>query len=324
MRDGNIVKTVRSYQTKLAIINIYIMLGPILFFKGFLDMFIWAVFDIVICGGGVMESIIGIVLGVSCFLIVKPKEKLEKEFKEFTGAYITKDILAEKMEIIKYLPTDMINRKSIKASGIMPRYDRIEGSDYIKATYKGQEIEYCDYKLEEEHITTDDDGSESTSYEVVFQGPFVRIPLGKKISGHVKIIERRSKRKKKGLFSDLIDSAADMMGIKRDSIIELENEAFNNQFEVKTNDEELAFYILTPQFMENIIKADEYADGYTNISFTDEVVYIAINNGKDAFEVKKTMYSVKGLEKARADMRQERNFILAVIDEILEKDRLFM
>ncbi len=36
------------------------------------------------------------------------------------------------------------------------------------------------------------------------------------------------------------------------------------------------------------------------------------------------MYNKKGLEKARAGMRQERNFILAVIDEILEKDRLFM
>lgn len=62
-------------------------------------------------GNGAAELIIGIVLFVSSFFIIKLKEKLAKELKEFIGAYITKDILAEKMDIIKYLPTDMINRK---------------------------------------------------------------------------------------------------------------------------------------------------------------------------------------------------------------------
>lgn len=167
------------------------------------------------------------------------------------------------------------------------------------------------------------DGSMHKRRQLVFQGPFVQIPLGKALSGHVKILERRNKRKKRGILSDLFDSAVEKLGIKTDAVVELENEAFNNQFEVKTDDEELAFYILTPQFMENIIKADEYAAGYTNISFKDETAYIAINNGKDAFEIKKTMYSKKRLEDARAKMRRDTDIILAIIDEILEKDRLF-
>lgn len=321
MNDGNIVKTVRRYQKGIKLISTvviisYFILVPILMLKGVLD-FLNA--DAI----GIMEIIIGIVIIICLVLISKIRENIDKKLKIFIGEYITKDVLAEKLDIEKYDPTGMADRQSIKASGIMPGYNRIEGSDYIKAAYKGQEIIYCDIKMEQERTTRDDDGHESTTYVVVFQGPFVQIPLGKKLNGHVRILERRNKRKKKGLMSDLFDSAVDKLGIKRDAVVELENEAFNNQFEVKTDDEELSFYILTPQFMENIIKADEYAAGYTNICFKDETAYIAINNGKDAFEIKKTMYNKKRLEASRASMRRDRDIILAIIDEILEKDRLF-
>lgn len=321
MRDGNIVKTVRSYQTRIKLIEAFgaisfVLLAPALMLIGILE----AVNSESI---GLIEIIIAIALLVCSYLLSKIRVKLEKTLKNFIGEYITKDVLAEKLDIEKYEPTGMADRQSIKASGIMPGYDRIEGSDYIKAAYKGQEIIYCDIKMEQERTTRDDDGHESTTYVVVFQGPFVQIPLGKKLNGHVKILERRNKRKKRGILSDLFDSAVDKMGIKRDTVVELENEAFNNQFEIKTNDEELAFYILTPQFMENIIKADEYAAGYTNISFKDETAYIAINNGKDAFEIKKTMYNKKRLEDARAKMRRDMDIILAIIDEVLEKEKLF-
>lgn len=321
MRDGNIVKTVRSYQTRIKLIEAFgaisfVLLAPALMLIGILE----AVNSESI---GLIEIIIAIALLVCSYLLSKIRVKLEKTLKNFIGEYITKDVLAEKLDIEKYEPTGMSDRQSIKASGIMPGYDRIEGSDYIKAAYKGQEIIYCDIKMEQERTTRDDDGHESTTYVVVFQGPFVQIPLGKKLNGHVKILERRNKRKKRGILSDLFDSAVDKMGIKRDTVVELENEAFNNQFEVKTDDEEFAFYILTPQFMENIIKADEYAAGYTNISFKDETAYIAINNGKDAFEIKKTMYNKKRLEDARAKMRRDMDIILSIIDEVLEKEKLF-
>ena len=41
--------------------------------------------------------------------------------------------------------------------------------------------------------------------------------------------------------------------------VEMESDPFNQQFKVITSDDELAFYILTPQFMEHIVAADEKA-----------------------------------------------------------------
>ena len=42
--------------------------------------------------------------------------------------------------------------------------------------------------------------------------------------------------------------------------VEMESDPFNQQFKVITSDDELAFYILTPQFMEHIVAADEKVD----------------------------------------------------------------
>lgn len=248
----------------------------------------------------------------------------KEELKNYIGENVVKKILAEKIDIQEYAPENIINRQAICSSGLLPRYDRITGSDYINGTYKGQKMVYCDLELEVKREEKSDDGHKTTYWETVFKGPFVRIPMSKKINGYVKIIERKNKKKKKGFLDDLFESATKSLGFEaKEKVIELESEAFNKQFEVKTTDEEMGFYILTPQFMEKIIAADEYAQGYTNICFKEDVAYIAINNGKDAFEITKNMYSQKRLEQSRQAMRRDLNRILKIIDEILEKDQLF-
>lgn len=92
---------------------------------------------------------------------------------------------------------------------------------------------------------------------------------------------------------------------------------------MKATDEELAFYILTPQFMGNIVSADQLAEGRTNICVGGDRVNIAIHNNYDAFEVSKTMKNTKQLEESRARMRADLNKVLSIVDEILKKDRLF-
>lgn len=62
--------------------------------------------------------------------------------------------------------------------------------------------------------------------------------------------------------------------------VEMESDPFNQQFKVITSDDELAFYILTPQFMEHIVAADEKVDGYTKIEFENSRVTLALNTGK--------------------------------------------
>lgn len=69
--------------------------------------------------------------------------------------------------------------------------------------------------------------------------------------------------------------------------VEMESDPFNQQFKVITSDDELAFYILTPQFMEHIVATDEKVDGYTKIEFENSRVTLALNNGKKFFRTHK-------------------------------------
>lgn len=320
MKDSVIVKKIHDLQRRVTLWNLVQAFGVLALPAGMIGgfMFIGA-------GRNFLPALFLSIAGVlGIFWGAKAHKKAEQELKNFVGEHVIKAILSEKIDVTEYKPAEFMNEKSLRASGILPGYDRISGSDYIRGTYKGQELVYCDIELEQKHEHRDSDGHNHTEWITVFKGPFVRMPLGKEMKGYVKIKERKNKRKAKGFLADLFDTAADALGIKGDErTIDLESEAFNNQFEVKTTDEELAFYILTPQFMENIIEADQYADGYTNLSFKDGIAYIAINNGRDSFEVTKTMYSVKRLEESRNNMKKDLNRILLILDEILKKEKLF-
>ena len=266
----------------------------------------------------------GILLIPITVLINKANKKLKTTLKSLLGKYIIKDVLAEKIDIDEYSPSKFINTNFIKNCMILPNYDRVNGSDYISGKYKGINFTYCDLLLEREVEKKDNDGHTHTKYVTVFQGPLMLLKLGRSIDCYVRIKERKNTRKSKGVLTSIFNGAADLLGIKHDTdIIETENEAFNNQFEVKTNNDEMAFYILTPQFMESIMRADEIAEGYTNIEFKNSDVTITLNNGKDAFEVKKTISSKRSLEKCRENFRAELSSILSIVDEILTKENLF-
>ncbi len=260
-----------------------------------------------------------VALTVVCVLtfvfLGKSIRKQEKKIKELTGQYIVKGILAEKIDIDKYSPNGYMNENFIKKCSVLPNYNRLHGSDYLSGSYKGRKFTYCDLLLEWE--TTDSAGHrEDVTTE--FQGHLMTMELGKDIRGFVQIRERKNPRKNNGFFANMLGTAI------AHNRIETENVAFNNQFEIKTSNDQLAFYILTPQFMESVMRLDELADGYTNIEFRGTSVVVTLNNGKDSFEVKKTLRSQRRLEKYRQRFREELEIVLEVFDEILTKDNLFL
>lgn len=270
---------------------------------------------LLICG------IIGIPVSI---FTTKQIDKEEKRLKQLLGNYITRNILAEKIEIETYNPTGHINPNFLKNCAILPNYDCVSGSDYISGYYRGVKITHSDIKLEREHMERDSDGKRHTEYHTVFQGPVITLEMKQEINGYIRIRERKSPRKEKGFFSHVFSGAADLLGIGHDTtIVETENERFNNHYELSTNNDEMSFYVLTPQFMEHLLRADEHARGYTNIEFQNKLVTITINNGRDSFEIQKKLYSKRRLEENRQNFRNELNTILAILDEILTKDQLF-
>ena len=266
---------------------------------------------------GVTFAVLLIVCVLMCVFLGKGTRKLEAKIKELVGQYIVRDVLAEKIDIIEYSPNNYINEKFVKKCSILPNYNKIQGSDYVSGNYRGRKFTYCDLLLEWQTKERDSDGHRRTRTTTQFQGQVMKMELGKDIGGFVQIKERKNPRKRQGFIANILG-----MGEAHNSI-ETENVEFNNQFEIKASNDQLAFYILTPQFMESVMRLDELAEGYTNIEFRGTSVVVTLNNGKDSFEVKKTLGSQRRLEKYRQSFREELAIVLGVFDEVLTKENLF-
>ena len=319
LSDSQIISQISSKQRMIKFLN---FIHPLLFiampaaiFWGFAN---W--------DRNIGKGIFFIILGLLCipFLVVlgKSVNALERKIKSLTGEYLVKGVLAEKVQVEKYAPNEYINPDFVKNCNILPNYDRISGSDYVSGTYRGVPFTFCDLHLEYETERQDDDGHTSKHYETNFRGHVITLHMKQRMNGYVRIRERKNPHKQNSLFTGLFNSAAEFLGMNQ-NVVEMESDPFNQQFKVSTSDDQLAFYILTPQFMERIVAADEKADGYTNLEFAGDRITLTLNNGKDSFEVKKTIGSRSRLEKTRQTFRDEFQNILSIIDEILTKDNLF-
>lgn len=322
MGDLDIINNVHSYQSKI---------------KGFKFVRILCIIVsvLVVLSAGIFGSpadydtgsviLLIAVVGV-CFLVliimVRLMSKTEKQLKAFIGENITKQILAQFIWLTGYEPLKYMPENEMRESGALPSYNQISGSDYVKGTYKGKEVEFCDLKLEYEESDTDSDGNTTTSCVTVFQGHLLKIRLGRHLDGGVRVLERRVKRKKKG-SSGLMNSFWSKMGLTPYQDVEMEDEEFNRAFGVKAQNPHTAFYILTPHFMQSIIRMDRIADAHTNICFVGDYAYISLDNGRDLFEIKSAFENVESLAAARNRMYQDMRYITAVMDEILQNEYLF-
>ncbi len=320
MSDDRIVKTIRKYQMKvkslsgvhklMAVIACVIPIGLLFLVLSVISGEVNPIFKYII---------MAIIAFLFCiFLVAQNIKRLKRKLKQFVGETVVKEIIAEQIAISQYEPNGCFDKDFLMKSGVLPSYTKSYGSDYIKGLYKGKQITYCDIKLE-----TEQERDDKYKTVTVFKGPVISLALGKPLENNrVRILERGSK------VADAIVNAYmnfwNKLGIKfEEHVVTLESVEFNNQFEVKTTDDELAFYILTPQFMENIINADRLAAGHTNICFANDRVNIAVNSGHDAFEIGGNLQNKKQLEEYRQKIRADLKKVLLIVDEILKKERLF-
>ncbi len=239
---------------------------------------------------GICRCVAGVICIVGGVLLAKGNKKLTHSLKVQIGEYVVHDILAEKVAITEYAPDQHIGRSFVDSCSILPNYDRISGSDYISGTYRDVPFRYCDLLLERKTQERDEDGHQSTSYHTVFQGQVLRMEFGKELDGYVRIREKKDKSRTAAFFGGILKNVKNALFTEQDGEeIETENAEFNRQFKIKASDGELAFYILTPQFMESVLRLDALADGYTNIVFRGGGVTLTLNNGRDSFELKRTL-----------------------------------
>jgi len=198
--------------------------------------------------------------------------------RKFKQEYL-KSYLSDLIEDGEFIPKKGFNRvqglhpNDVYMSEFIERADRYYSYDYLHGVIDGIKFQSSDVHLQrlEYRTYTDSKGNRKRKrqYVTFFKGRVFHFDFNKNFDGCVLVLERyrpRSNRKYKK--------------------VELEYVDFNKKFKTFTTKEHTAFYILTPHFMESLMKVEKENPGNVGFSFIDNKLYFALHKNRSTFSLR--------------------------------------
>ncbi len=166
-------------------------------------------------------------------------------------------------------PTDLAI-EPFKNLSIIPPYDEKTLEDQVTGKIEDVDFELLEAKLLAVH--RDSKGRKST--RTVFNGFLVQFDFHKNFEGQTIIAKDRT------VIGNFFSGWA-----KNGQRVKLEDHEFESQFEVHSTDQVEARYLLTPSFMERMLKFSRLPSvKQLQMAFKDGSVYMAIKRNGNAFE----------------------------------------
>jgi hypothetical protein len=240
-------------------------------------------------------------------------------------------MLANTFALESYEPDGCFTPAQLRETHLM-RFDLCSGSDLVKGKYKGVSFAFCDLRLT--RIIEENGGTGEDNLYTALKGQWIELQLVKQIDSALYVTERIEKvdsaRKKK------VNKAKELTGLKvnpnhspyhfggKVQEAYTDNDLFNQNFQIFTDDPQTMYYVLTPHFMEYILTADEAADSRSEFCFTGDRVRIALTNKRDLFdlsgsEIKKST----DFDWVRAKFKADLRFATDIFDALLKNEYLF-
>lgn len=160
--------------------------------------------------------------------------------------------------------SDCVSHAEIEESKLVGNFTKMKHDDYFAGTYKNLGVIISEMKLIR--------GSGKNQSEI-FSGIFVKLEMNKKFNGHTIIVENNPV---KGFFAKTFEGE---MGK-----VELEDVEFEKEFDVYSQDQVEARYLITTSFIERFKNLKKtYNSSDVRASFLNNYVTISIPCNKDMF-----------------------------------------
>ncbi len=183
-------------------------------------------------------------------------------------------------------------------TGILHDHDERDYEDSFAGTHRGVEISFEEVTLID--VSRDSKGRQRRT--TVFDGVAAMMRMNKRFNGHTVIKEDRGK-----IGNWLTDT------FNKFEKVALEDPRFEGRFEVYSNDQVEARYLLTPAFMERLFAVSEAFDNAKlRASFRNDRLYLLIPYGSNLFEaasLRKTVLETDGLRKVLGQIESLRGII---------------
>ena len=156
--------------------------------------------------------------------------------------------------------------------GLIPAYDKSDIEDEISGEHAG-----VDFKLAEVTLKVLDKKGGSRGairkYVTIFDGILIRCGFQKSFAGVTRV------KRDGGLLSNVFAST-------RDDRVRLEDPEFERVFDVFSDDQVEARYILQPAFMQRLLDLDRHlGSGNLALAFKEQEVWIALVQKGDSFQL---------------------------------------
>lgn len=210
---------------------------------------------------------------------------------------------------LHYEPRQCINRDDYFNSGLfLKKYDSYTGDDYVEG--ERDKTRFCFSELHTQYRQQ----SGKTSYNVtIFKGLFFIGDFNKHFHGRTYVWSRSNPQL--GFITRLFSPFAANL-----EKVNLESSAFEQSFIVYSNDQVEARYILTPAFMERILKLREMMGEAVSFSFVNTNIHVAIPVRDKLFEP--SLWSPNDYEQAGIYYNTV-HIVFDIINELRLNDRLW-
>jgi len=193
-----------------------------------------------------------------------------------------KDELIEKLvlfvdENLKYSKNNYINEHEYRASSLFPQsIDRFNGNDFVSGKIDGVDIKFSKIHSEEKKKTDE----ERTYWKTIFSGIMFIADFNKNFKGKTVILPDKSE-KLFGSISHFFQSFS-----SRGELVKMDNNEFEREFVIYSDDQIEARYILSQALMDSILEYKKLVGKNLYISFVNSNIYIATSFNEKLFEPK--------------------------------------
>lgn len=199
---------------------------------------------------------------------------IHKQSKAYKQYYKETIIQKELEQVFTDVKTDFsygFNEDDVESYGIVKLYDRFFSDDLVEGSYKN-----CRFRRSDILIQDVRSNGKSTTIITTFQGPWMIFEFPKQFSKYTVIKEKEflDNGKPSGWLGPYSDAEK----------IKFEDERFNEEFVVYSTEGQEAFYLLTPHFMEALLKTQQKIEGRLYFGFVNNQFHVAIDNHENAFE----------------------------------------
>ena len=162
--------------------------------------------------------------------------------------------------------------------------------DYVRGVLRGVPMEFCEFELQEEHVTKDSDGDTDVSYETVFYGVIVVCRHNLALSDAVVATQFKT----------------------YENAYKADSEAFYNTFSVRCTSEQDAALALTPDYRQKLLELSAERGNRFAVRFLQDGTLLLVIKDMNLFEMGKCANTAQLVEKLEKEMADFTNILDAL------------